>query len=69
MIKTIDKRISKVCVICGKTIKVLIYNDRSYRGGHYFGTDFLKRKDPQGKQKTIKAEYWECPNCYWVRWK
>lgn len=51
--KTIVERLTKTCVICGRNLKVIIYSDRSYRGGHYFG-------------KIIKsAEYWECPKCYW----
>lgn len=56
MKKEIAKRIGKTCAICGKNIKVILYKDRSYRGGHYFG------KIPVA---SGKAEYWECPKCYW----
>ena len=53
MIKeAIKKRVEKMYSVCGEQIKVLIYKDRTYRGGHYF----FKIKD---------AEYWECPKCYW----
>lgn len=34
--KTIKDRVEKICSICGKKIKVILYDDRSYRGGHYF---------------------------------
>jgi hypothetical protein len=37
MTKLITKRVSKECNVCGKTAHVKIYNDHSYRGGHYFG--------------------------------
>lgn len=35
--KVIKKRLQKVCSICGKAIKVIIYSTRAYRGGHFFG--------------------------------
>jgi len=52
-IKHPSKKLEKACVACGKEIKVILYQDRSYRGGHYFGKMSLSAK--QGK----KAEYWE----------
>lgn len=51
--KLIAKRLEKTCVVCGRKIKVILYKDKTYRGGHYFG-ELIK-----------KAEYWECPKCYW----
>jgi len=49
----IAKRMAKICVCCGKAVKVILYKDKTYRGGHYF-------------VKLIpNAEYWECPKCYW----
>ena len=48
---------SKGCVCYGKVIKVILYEDKTYRGGHYFGKMKLG--------KTKKPEYWECPKCYW----
>ncbi len=50
--KIIKKRLDKKCLICGKKIKVIVYVDYSYRGGHYFGNI------------PINTEYWECPKCY-----
>jgi ribosomal protein L23 len=58
MKKEIAKRIEKICVVCGKKIKVILYKDRTYRGGHYFGKILSCGKD----------EYWECPRCYWKGW-
>lgn len=51
--KGIKTRIRKICSICGKGLRLILYGDKTYRGGHYFG-----------KIKG-KAEYWECPKCYW----
>ncbi|MDP2586747.1 MAG: hypothetical protein Q8P32_03165 [Candidatus Komeilibacteria bacterium] len=53
--KVISKRLNKACAVCGKSIKVILYADRSYRNGHYFGK--LDRS----------REYWECPKCYWKK--
>ena len=53
--KEIIKRLEKVCVCCGKKINVILYKNKSYRGGHYFGK--ILNDD--------KKEYWECPKCYW----
>jgi len=53
MNKKIAKKLGKMCVVCGNEIKVILYKDRSYRGGHYFG------------KLLGKNEYWECPKCYW----
>ena len=53
--KEIIKRLEKVCVCCGKKINVILYNDKSYRNGHYFGKIL----------NDAKKEYWECPKCYW----
>ena len=48
--------IKRICVSCGKKIKVILYKDRTYRGGHFFGKLQLDKE---------RAEYWECPKCYW----
>jgi len=49
--------IDKNCVVCDKKITVTVYQNRKYRGGHYFG----KIKTEKNKM----FEYWECPKCYW----
>lgn len=55
--KLIAKRIKKICVCCSREIKVILYKDKTYRGGHYFFDLPIKN--------GAKAEYWECPKCYW----
>lgn len=50
-------KIIRDCVVCGKKIKVIIYSNRKYRGGHYFGKVNI--------EKNKKVEYWECPACYY----
>lgn len=55
--KIIKKHIIRNCVVCGKKIKVIIYSNRKYRGGHYFGK--------MNTEKNKKVEYWECPACYY----
>lgn len=35
--KEIVKRLNKACVCCGRKIKVILYKDKTHRGGHYFG--------------------------------
>jgi len=53
--KQIIERLNRACSCCGGKIKVCLYQDKSYCGGHYFG----KILDDN------KKEYWECPKCYW----
>jgi len=57
MAKKKKRLLKRTCASCGKTIKVILYEDRSYRGGHYFGKLQL--------DNNKRAEYWECPGCYW----
>lgn len=57
MIKKIIEKMKKTCACCGKTTRVILYEDKTYRGGHYFGKINL------GEAKNL--EYWECPKCYW----
>ena len=67
-IKTPSRKLDKMCVVCGKEIKVILYQDRSYRGGHYFGKMSLPTESEikEGIPSPRKpAEYWECPKCYW----
>ncbi len=53
--KEIKKRMKKHCSVCGKDINVVLYEDKTYRGGHHFG------------KVEGKIEYWECPKCYWKK--
>jgi len=43
-IKRPSKKLEKTCVVCGKDINVILYQDRSYRSGHYFGKMSLSAK-------------------------
>jgi len=45
------RKILRRCSICGKEIEILVKDDGSYDGGHFFG-------DLDGN------EYWECDECY-----
>jgi len=48
-------KIIRMCAVCGKDIVIEVNQDKSYLGGHYFGT--LNINDE-------KDEYWECDSCY-----
>ena len=72
-------RIIRNCSVCGRELRITVYEDGRYDGGHYFG----KIPVPKGavvsewKEKigeleiTVvehesyeKVEYWECDECY-----
>jgi len=42
--KEIIKRLDKTCACCGRKIRVILYEDKNYRGGHYFGKTPLHTK-------------------------
>ncbi len=56
--RIIKNRLERMCVICGKDFKVILYIDRTYRGGKYWPFGKKKPKDP-------KDEYWECSKCFY----
>lgn len=35
--KNRNRKMNKKCSCCGKNIKITLYKDKNYRGGHYFG--------------------------------
>ena len=49
----IIKWIEKSCVCCGRKIKVILYQNRSYRGGHYFGKIQLYTKRELSKALKV----------------
>lgn len=57
--KQIKKRLEKSCAICGKDIKVIIYTDKSYRGGHYFGKIPLVSKEETAKALRAGTRTWK----------
>jgi len=73
------KILKRRCAVCGKELKIKVYEDGSYRGGHYFGKVPINWKDVKtiGKTRIGKIdvnvvelvepeceEYWECEDCY-----
>ena len=34
---TIKERLKKNCSVCARKINLIVYQDRTYRGGHFFG--------------------------------
>lgn len=76
-----DKKIiNRQCSVCGKEIKVILYKDGKYRGGHYFGDLYNGGKFAQFEIKNgefvrigkwvdhgprkFLCEYWECSKCF-----
>ena len=51
--KSVAEKIKKTCSVCEKKIKIILYKDKSYRGGHYFGEIPIYSKKEW--QKAIKA--------------
>lgn len=51
-----SKPMHRNCAICAKNMAIIVYPNKTYKGGHFFG------KIEIGKNK--KAEYWECNKCY-----
>ena len=51
--KEIIKQLSKTCAVCEKKIKVILYKNKTYRGGHYFGKVPLCTK--KELNKALKA--------------
>ena len=51
--KTLADRTKKRCAVCGRAMWVMLYKDKSYRGGHYFGKIPLYRK--REMNRALKA--------------
>jgi hypothetical protein len=51
----VKERINRQCVVCGGRIQVTVYEDGSYRGGHYFGKmpEFAMRNRPGGYDPLV----------------
>jgi len=55
--KGIVERLEKICACCDRKIKVILYKDSTYRGGHYFGEiPFYTKKEMRKAEKagTVK---------------
>ncbi len=51
MKQKIKKRLERKCVVCGGTIRAIVYTNRKIRGGHYFGKIPLHRKSELRKMR------------------
>ncbi len=56
--KEIKKRILRMCSICGKDMKVIVYKDKTYRGGYYFFDIPLstKKEEEKARQAGTRTE-------------
>jgi hypothetical protein len=52
----IKGRLEKECAVCGRKVRVILYNDRSYRGGHYFGKIPFYKKGAINFKDTKKVK-------------
>ncbi len=57
--KTIKDRFERPCVICAKKIKVILYSDCSYRGGHYFGKIPVSTKKEWVRVRKLGTTPWK----------
>ena len=70
-------RLHRSCSLCGKIIKIILYEDGTYRGGNYWDFDLGKPDSPprvrglKGITQEIAKEvidyaheYWECAACF-----
>ena len=57
--KQIKSRLEKSCSICGKEIKVILYTDKSYRGGHYFFDIPISTKKEEAKARKAGTRTWK----------
>lgn len=53
MLKSIKDRLNKECSICGRRIKLIRYENHSYRGGHYFGKVELCTKKEEARARKF----------------
>ena len=49
----------KICSDCGKAIKVFLYSDKTYRGGHYFGKIGICSKKEEAKSHKMGTTKWK----------
>jgi hypothetical protein len=52
MIKTLER----TCALCGKKLTIIVNDDKTYSGGHFFNKLDIGIAEP--------SEYWECDECY-----
>jgi len=75
MSKKVIATISRICLVCGKPLRINIFEDHTYEGGHYFGVMEIPKEIVEGNPREhpnyageengyVKIEYWECSRCY-----
>jgi len=45
--------IKRTCSVCGAEIEIIVYDDGSYQGGHFFGEVAVPEKDPDGEYVDV----------------
>ena len=64
--KKVREVITRRCSVCGKELKIVVYEDGTYEGGHYFGNlkEVVKELGIYNpKIPDWEYEYWECNEC------
>lgn len=62
-----SREISRVCIVCEKSIQITVSDDETVRGGHFFGTSPRMPEDEYLEPNITDSdelEIWECPDCY-----
>ncbi len=57
--KIINKRLRKKCVVCSGKINLILYQDRTYRGGHFFGKMPLYSKKALREANKFGTHPWK----------
>ena len=56
--KQLLKKFIKTCADCTSNMKVFLYSDKSYRGGHYFGKiGFCSKKEEEKARKSGSKKF------------
>ena len=55
----VKKFTDKTCSDCGKGMKVFLYSDKTYRGGHYFGKIGISSEKEKAKSRSMGTREWK----------
>jgi hypothetical protein len=69
MAKEVKKKIVRNCAlaVCNREMKVTVYKDGSYRGGHYFGKIGVHTKAEMRKARRAGTHDWDMGNGHIVQ--
>jgi len=66
--------LERECMSCGRKLRIEVYDDGTYSGGHYFATLKIPKEsltNPSSspnyrgeKGGAVLIEYWECDECF-----